>query len=71
MVMHVVTYRVKDIGRDANYYRDKAKQLIGSDAYVEVHPGLVRFRFTRELSESELEELDDFIKEVADGVRQH
>ncbi|RLC33646.1 MAG: hypothetical protein DRZ76_04085 [Candidatus Nealsonbacteria bacterium] len=65
----VVEYKVKDVGKNAKYFREKAVKMTGIDCLVEVHPGLVRFRFVKELSEKKLKELDSFMKEVADGVR--
>ena len=65
----VVEYKVKNTGKDARYFRRKARDVTKTDCFVEVHPGLVRFRFVKELSKDKLKELDKLMKEVADGVR--
>ena len=67
--MHVVTYKVKDTGKNADYFREKAREITGTDAFVEVHPGLVRYRFLEEIGKDKLESLDKFMKETCDGVR--
>ena len=65
----VVEYKIKDVGKDARYFRERAVKMTGIDCFVEVHPGLVRFRFVKELGEDKLKLLDKFMREVADGVR--
>ena len=67
--MYVVTYKVKDVGKVASDFRVYAREITGVDCFVEVHPGLVRFRFLAKLSEEKLKELDKFMSEVAEGVR--
>jgi len=65
----VVTYRVKDVGKDAGYFRRLAREVTGADPFTEVHPGLVRFRFRDEVPDEKLAELDKAMAEAADGVR--
>jgi len=67
--MRVVTYYVRDTGKTADHYRKKVKRLLGIECYVEQHPGLVRYRFLRDLDEKELEKLDNYMKECCDGER--
>jgi len=67
--MRVVAYQVRDVGKTADYFRKKARKLIKTECYVEQHPGLVRYRFLRDIDEKELEKLDNFMKECCDGER--
>jgi len=68
-VARVVEYTVRNVGKDANYFRQLAVSVTGVDAFTEVHPGLVRFRFVSDVPEDRLKELDKKMREVADGVR--
>jgi len=67
--MSVVEYRIKDVGKTAADFRAKAVEVTGIDCFVEVHPGLVRFRFVSELKADRLKALDKFMKEAAEGER--
>ena len=69
IAVSTVTYRIKDVGKDADYFRDLARSTLGADALVEVHPGIVRFRFLAKLSKDQVGKLDKVVAEVAEGVR--
>jgi len=69
IIMSVVEYRIKNVGKTAADFRAKAAEVTGVDCYVEVHPGLVRFRFVSEIKADKLKALDKYMREAAEGER--
>jgi len=69
MDMSVVEYKIKDVGKTAADFRARAIEVTGVDCFVEVHPGLVRFRFVSEIKADKLKALDKLLKEMAEGER--
>ncbi len=68
-MVRVAAYTVKDVGKDADYFRAVAKEVTGVDAFTEVHPRLVRFTFVDDVPDDVIEALDEKMMEIAEGVR--